>query len=78
MTDVIVIIALLVLWIWGIWKGWKMLTGKSLWLDRKRPLNFLVKGVLCVLLGIAFSVRLLLNLLVNFLNCFHEEKNKSM
>ena len=46
----------LALWVWGIYEGWKWLTAKNYeWLNTKEPLNIIVKGALCVVLGWLFG-----------------------
>lgn len=49
-------VIILVLWAWGAYKGWNTLTGKIEWLDRKQPVSYIVKGAVCVLLGIVFAI----------------------
>lgn len=52
--DIISLIEL-ALWAWGAYEGWKTLTAKNNeWLNRKAPLNIIVKLALCVILGFVF------------------------
>lgn len=51
--ELIISLALLA---WGAYEGWKWLTAKNNeWLNTKEPLNMIVKGVLCVVLGWFFA-----------------------
>ncbi len=51
--DTLIII---VVWIWGAYKGWNIITGKNEWLDRKELVNYIVKGAVCVVFGAIFGV----------------------
>ncbi len=54
--DFVTIICILI-WLWGAYKGWGIVSGwKWEWLNRKEPLNYVVKGAFCILLGFAFVV----------------------
>lgn len=54
--DFVTIIGI-VLWAWGSYKGWDMISNKDWeWLNRKEPLNYVVKGAVCILLGFVFVV----------------------
>lgn len=54
--DFVTIIGI-VLWLWGSYKGWGMISNKDWeWLNRKEPLNYVVKGAVCILLGFVFVV----------------------
>lgn len=54
--DVFTVIGIVV-WIWGAYKGWGMISTKDLeWLNGKELLNYVVKGAVCVLLGAVFVV----------------------
>lgn len=49
-------IILVVIWIWGAYKGWNMITGKNEWLDKKETTSYIVKGAICVVLGAVFGL----------------------
>lgn len=54
--DFVTIIGI-VLWLWGSYKGWGMISEKDMeWLNKKEPLNYVVKGAVCILLGFVFVV----------------------
>lgn len=54
--DFVTIICILI-WLWGSYKGWGMISNKDWeWLNRKEPLNYVVKGAACILLGFWFVV----------------------
>lgn len=45
----------IVLWLWGSYKGWGTVSGWNWeWINRKEPLNYVVKGAFCILLGFIF------------------------
>ena len=51
--DTLIIVAL---WIWGAYKGWGILSGRNEWLDGKEPVNYIVKGAICIVLGAIFGL----------------------
>ncbi len=51
--ETLIIVAI---WIWGAYKGWGFLAGKVEWLDRKEPVNLIVKGSICIVLGALFGL----------------------
>ena len=54
--DVVTIICILI-WLWGAYKGWGIVSGWEWeWINRKEPLNYVVKGAFCILLGFVFVV----------------------
>lgn len=54
--DFLTIICI-VLWLWGAYKGWGIVGGWNWeWINRKEPLNYIVKGAFCILLGFWFVV----------------------
>lgn len=54
--DFVTIICILI-WLWGSYKGWGMISNKDWeWLNREEPLNYVVKGAACILLGFWFVV----------------------
>lgn len=44
-------IILIVYTAWAIYSGYKMVSGRNEWLDRKAPVNIAVKAVVCVVVG---------------------------
>ena len=52
---------------WAIYSGYKVLTGRSEWLDRKAPLNMAVKIVLSVGAGYVIGGLYLIYLILKFL-----------
>ena len=45
----------IVIWLWGAYKGWGIISSKNYeWINRKEPLNYVVKGAICILLGFVF------------------------
>ena len=50
--ETLIIVAI---WLWGAYKGWGILTGKMEWLDKKEPVNLIVKGSICIVLGAIFG-----------------------
>lgn len=54
--DFLTIICILI-WLWGGYKGWGIVSGWEWeWINRKEPLNYVVKGAFCILLGFVFVV----------------------
>lgn len=54
--DFVTIICMLI-WLWGAYKGWGIVSGWEWeWINRKEPLNYVVKGAFCILLGFVFVV----------------------
>lgn len=46
-----------VVWIWGIYRGWGIVSGWNwAWFNKKEPFNYVVKGAFCILLGFGFVV----------------------
>ena len=52
---------------WAIYSGYKVLTGRSAWLDTRAPLNLVCKCVLSVLLGYVIAGFYLIYLVLRFL-----------
>lgn len=52
---------------WAIYSGYKVLSGHSVWLDKKAPLNMIVKGVLSVIVGYVIAAFYLIILIFKFL-----------
>ena len=52
-----VTISCILIWLWGAYKGWGIVSGWEWeWINRKEPLNYVVKGAFCILLGFVFVV----------------------
>ena len=52
---------------WAIYSGFKVLSGRSEWLDRSAPLNMIVKIVLSILVGYVIGAFYLIYLILKFL-----------
>ncbi len=52
---------------WAINSGWKVVSGRSEWLDRKAPLNMIIKIVLSIALGYVIAAFYLIYLILKFL-----------
>lgn len=53
--------------VWAIYSGYKVLSGRSEWLDRRAPLNMIVKIVLSVAVGYVIAAFYLIYLIFKFL-----------
>lgn len=53
--------------IWAVYSGYKVVSGRFEWLDRKAPLNIIVKFVLSVALGYVIAAFYLIYLVLKFL-----------
>lgn len=53
--------------LWAIYSGYKVLSGRSEWLDRSAPLNIIVKIALSVIVGYVVAVFYLIYLSSKFL-----------
>lgn len=60
-------VIVLVYTVWAVYSGYKFLTGRCEWLDRKEPVNRIVKGVLSVLVGYVIAVFYLIYVILRFL-----------
>jgi len=52
---------------WAIYSGYKVLSGRSEWLDRRAPLNMIVKIALGVVVGYVIAAFYLIYLILKFL-----------
>lgn len=52
---------------WAIYSGYKVLSGRSEWLDRRAPLNMTVKIALSVIVGYVIAAFYLIYLILKFL-----------
>lgn len=53
--------------VWAIYSGYKVLSGRSEWLDRRAPLNMIVKIALSVVVGYVIAAFYLIYLILKFL-----------
>lgn len=52
---------------WAIYSGFKVLSGRSEWLDRRAPINMIVKIALSVVVGYVIAAFYLIYLILKFL-----------
>ena len=52
---------------WAIYSGYKVLSGRSEWLDRRAPLNMIVKIALSGVVGYVIAAFYLIYLILKFL-----------
>lgn len=52
---------------WAVYSGYKVLSGRSEWLDRRAPLNIAVKIALSVVIGYVIAAFYLIYLILKFL-----------
>ena len=52
---------------WAIYSGYKVLSGRSEWLDRRAPLNMIVKIALSVVVGYVIAAFYLIYLILKVL-----------
>jgi len=52
---------------WAIYSGYKVVSGRSEWLDRKSPVNMIVKALLCVVVGYVIGGFYLIFLVLKFI-----------
>ncbi len=69
MDNSAVVIIVLIYSAWAIYSGFKVLTGRSTWLDTKVPVNMIVKIVLSVVVGYVIGVFYLIYLILKLI--FH-------
>ncbi len=50
--------------IWAIYSGYKVMSGRSEWLDKRAPLNMIVKAVVCTIVGYVIGVFYLILLII--------------
>lgn len=60
-------VLILVYTAWAIYSGYKVLSGRSEWLDRRAPLNIIVKIALSVVVGYVIAAFYLIYLILKFL-----------
>lgn len=69
MDNSAVVIIVLIYSAWAIYSGFKVLTGRSAWLDTKAPVNMIVKIALSVVVGYVIGVFYLIYLILKLI--FH-------
>lgn len=52
---------------WAIYSGYKVVSGRSEWIDRRAPLNMVVKIALSVVVGYVIAAFYLIYLILKFL-----------
>lgn len=52
---------------WAVYSGYKVLSGRSEWLDRRAPLNIAVKIALSIVIGYVIAAFYLIYLILKFL-----------
>ena len=60
--DVLIIIYL----IWAIYAGWRLVTGKSVWLDYKTPVSMICKFIVAFFVGGVAGIFYLIYLVFRF------------
>lgn len=55
---------------WAIYTGYKFLSGRSEWLDRKAPLNMIVKIILSIVVGYFVAAFYLIYLILRMFGLF--------
>lgn len=53
--------------IWAVYSGYKVVSGRSEWLDKNSAVNRMVKAITCLLVGYIIGVFYLLYLIVRML-----------
>lgn len=70
MDNSVIAIIVIIYSAWAIYSGFKVLTGRSAWLDTKAPVNMIVKIVLSVvvgyMIGVFYLIYLILKLIFHF------------
>ena len=56
MDNGVIAIIVLIYSVWAIYSGFRVLTGRSVWLDTKAPVNMIVKVLLSVVIGYVIGV----------------------
>lgn len=55
---------------WAIYSGFKIVTGRSEWLDRKEPINIIVKVLVCIVVGYIVGAFYLIYLILKLIGIF--------
>ena len=55
---------------WAIYSGYKFLSGRSEWLDKRAPPNIIVKIILSIIVGYFIAAFYLIYLIFKFLRVF--------
>ncbi len=59
-------IIILIYTAWAIYSGYKILSGRSEWLDRHTPLNIMIKIILSIIVGYFIAAFYLIYLIFKF------------
>lgn len=70
MDNGVIAIIVLIYSVWAIYSGFKVLTGRSVWLDTKAPVNMIVKILLSVVIGYVIGVFYLIYLIFKLFSHF--------
>ncbi len=66
--DFVTIICIL-LWLWGSYKGWGIVSSWEWeWINRKESINYVAKGAFCILLGFFFVLKQLWNFVLKLIS----------
>lgn len=55
---------------WAIYSGFKIVSGRSEWLDRKEPINIIVKVLVCIVVGYIVGAFYLIYLILKLIGIF--------
>lgn len=55
---------------WAIYSGFKIVSGRSEWLDRKEPINIIVKVLACIVVGYIVGAFYLIYLILKLIGIF--------
>jgi len=69
-SDLVFVVVVGVIGLWGAYKCWNALTGRSEWLDQKAPVSYIVKGAICLVLGVFYAIWKLINLALKLMSAF--------
>lgn len=64
--ETILILVYLAYLVWAVYSGYQVLSGRLEWLDRRAPLNMVVKAVLSVVVGYVIAVFYLIYVILRF------------
>ena len=70
MDNGVIAIIVLIYSVWAIYSGFRVLTGRSVWLDTKAPVNMIVKVLLSVVIGYVIGVFYLIYLIFKLFSHF--------
>lgn len=67
MTNFLLSMLVIIYTGWAIYSGYKFLTGRSEWLDRREPASIVVKGILSILVGYVIAAFYLIYLILKLI-----------